>query len=118
MVCVLCVPTSTEFRGYMKNLTTGQYRSYMQRMPSDAAPVVGNTVEWVLENPVNGGLGILAEYSTVYFDHCLANSQHREVLGGSSDARPLQMHDANGTTISRPEFITDRLITTTYVPRL
>jgi hypothetical protein len=117
MSCVICVHTSTEVGVYMKNWTTGQYKPYIHRMPPDAAPLVGNTAEWVLENPVNGGLGVLPEYATVYFDYCLAGSQHRFILGGSNNAIPLQMNDTNGTTISRPEFITDRLITTTYVPR-
>ena len=117
MSCVICVHTPTEVGVYMKNWTTGQYKPYIQKKPSDAEPLVGNTAEWVLENPVNGGLGVLAEYATVYLDYCLAGSQHHLISGGGNDAIPLQMHDANGTTISRPEFVTDTLITTTYVPR-
>jgi hypothetical protein len=113
MSCLICVYSPTEAGVYMRNVTTGVGTSFIKTAP-DNVQLEGNSVEWVLENPVSGWLGPLAKYGQVYFDYCMALTRDGAVIEGGQTRYSLEMHDVNGENISTAYSVGDRTITTQY----
>ncbi len=96
MHCMICVLTPTEGGVHLWNITTGAATSFIKTPvnPNSGIRLVGNTAEWVLEDPVRDELAserYLAQFGDVYFDNCIAGTQNGELLvAGSGKLVTLQ----------------------------
>jgi hypothetical protein len=102
MACLICVNTPTEAHIYLRNVTTGQMASWTQTAPEFEFPgsnqkvqlqVVGNTVEWIMEAPVDQDV-YLGQFGDVYFDYCWAGTENGALLE-AGNVSPKDMYAVN-----------------------
>lgn len=93
----IAVLISEDVLYFIKNQTTGQFRSFLGRPPPGVDPV-GSSVEWVMERPTHPGSGKLfplAAYGSVDFKHCLARAADKPEAPGrlmTLADNPLMIH--------------------------
>jgi hypothetical protein len=81
----LAVQVSGDVLYFIKNQSTGEFRSFLVRQPPGDIEPLGSSVEWVLERPTDPGSGDLfplPEYDPVDFRYCLARAADRPVGSG------------------------------------
>jgi hypothetical protein len=101
------------------NLTTGK----MTPIPATAPPgtkVLGGMAEWIVEKPneteYNGLPVKLPEYSSVYFDNCIASTRSGRGFGPNTSTELVTMTNDLQTPISTPNILTDDLIRVDWGP--
>jgi len=80
MICQLTVTSNKSGNIFLRNLTTGQAAAFQITDPN-AAALLGNSAEWIVERPtVNGVFSILPDYGQVDFSS-VAASTHVGITG-------------------------------------
>lgn len=80
----LAVLISEDVLYFIKNQSTGEFRSFLARPPGDIEPL-GSSVEWVIErptDPTSGKLYPLPAHDSVDFRYCLARAADRPLAPG------------------------------------
>jgi hypothetical protein len=110
----LWVTISGDVAFFIKNQTTGDYCSLLQRPPSGDLEPLGLSAEWVVERPTKpetGKLYPLADYGSVNFKYCMALAADRPL----GPTRLMTLAD-NGRMIKMREAFADPY-RTAYVSR-
>lgn len=97
----LAVLASNDVLYFIKNQSTGEFRSFLVRQPRGGIERLGSSVEWVVERPTgpkSGKLFPLPAYGSVDFRYCLARAANGpEAPGGlmtlADNALMIQMRE-------------------------
>lgn len=93
----LAVQVSGDVLYFIKNQSTGEFRSFLARPPGVILPL-GSTVEWVVERPTDppsGNLFPLPDYGSVDFRYCMARAADGAIAPGrlmTLDDNALMIH--------------------------
>ncbi|TYL98188.1 hypothetical protein FXB40_06865 [Bradyrhizobium rifense] len=101
----LAVQVSGDVLFFIKNQTTGEFRSFLARPPGVIQPL-GSSVEWVVERPTDPPsrkLFPLPDYGSVDFKYCMA----RAVADGPLAPSRLMMLDDSALMIHMREAFAD-----------
>ena len=88
--CLICAPESTGAQVYLTNVTTGKFVSFAITAEGGGWSLAGDTVEWILENPLMGqnSFADLPRFGAVYFDECVAGTRgNRLIFAGAAGSR-------------------------------
>ena len=72
----LAVQVSGDVLFFIKNQSTGEFRSFLARPPGVIRPL-GSSVEWIVERPTDppsGNMSALPAYGSVDFRYCMARA--------------------------------------------
>ncbi|MCK1383471.1 G1 family glutamic endopeptidase [Bradyrhizobium sp. 21] len=111
----LAVQVSGDVLYFIKNQSTGEFRSFLAQPPGVIEPL-GSSVEWVMERPTDppsGQLFALPAYGFVDFRHCMARAADGPLAPGrlmtlDDSAHMISMREAfadpyRTVTVSSPE---------------
>lgn len=110
----LAVLISQDVLFFIKNQSTGEFRSFLARQPVPDLEPLGSSAEWVMERPaepISRKLYPLAAYGSVDFKYCMALATDRPLAPG----RLMTLAD-NGSLIKMREAFADPY-RTVYVSR-
>jgi hypothetical protein len=103
----LAVQASGDILYFIKNQSTGEFRSFLTPPPPGEIEPVGSSVEWVMERPTDpdsGELFPLPDYDPVNFRYCVARAADKAVGSGrmmtlADNALMIEMRE----TFANPE---------------
>jgi hypothetical protein len=81
----LAVQVSGDILYFIKNQSTGEFRSFLVRQPPGEIEPLGSSVEWVMERPTDPesrDLFPLPDYDRVDFRYCVARAANKAVGSG------------------------------------
>lgn len=101
MLAGLAVLITGDVLFFIKNQSTGQFRSWLGKQLADIEPL-GSSVEWIVERPTepaDGTLFPLPAYGTVEFKYCVALAADRplaqpRLMTLADNARMIRMREA------------------------
>jgi hypothetical protein len=97
----LVVMPSEDIQFFIKNQSTGEFRSFLAKPLPNIEPT-GSSVEWVVErptHPTSGKFHLLADYGSVDFKYCMALAADRPLAPGrlmtlADNGRMIKMREA------------------------
>ncbi|MDH2341093.1 G1 family endopeptidase [Bradyrhizobium sp. SSUT18] len=103
----LAVQVSGDILYFIKNRSTGEFRSFLARQPPGEIEPLGSSVEWVMERPTDPesrDLFPLPDYDPVNFNYCVARAADAAVGSGrmmtlADNALMIEMRE----TFANPE---------------